>query len=138
MTISSIYPSVSENSEMLNLLQMDASIRNGASFHEPTAESSDQVERPAVYNVHHYSHLYIYSHRSSSMAFYAESQCFRPRFFRFFAWRYKPVLQVSGTGTAFKEAVSFELAEEELWDAPGPVDPTFSAICRGLFCIENK
>jgi hypothetical protein len=64
------------------------------------------------------------------MAFYAESQCFRPRFFRFFARRYKLVLQVSGTGTAFKEAVSFELAEEELWDAPGPVDPTFSAICR--------
>jgi hypothetical protein len=34
-----LYPSVSENSEMLNLLRMDASIRNGASFHEPTAES---------------------------------------------------------------------------------------------------
>lgn len=59
------------------------------------------------------------------MTFYAESQCFRPRFFRFFARRYKPVLQVSGTGTAFKEAVSFELAEEELWDAPGPVDRPF-------------
>ena len=72
----------------------------------PLLKVSDQVERLPVYDIHHYSHLFMYEF---FYTVFAESQCF------------KAVLQVSG-GTAFKEAVSFELSEEELWDTPGLVD----------------